>query len=115
MTNSTNISEDRSPHGYTFHVHAGSGIQTLTLDPERKYTLAHDSLAVNGAADTNPIYVATSGNPIAAANPLFDCKQVRLIAARPMTIGPGLSTIRFASSFGGPMFSLVPNERILRT
>lgn len=87
-----------------------SGVQTLGLDTDRSYSLAHDGLDHNGNTDTNTIVISVSG-----INSLSDNKSAlyksRLLNNRPLTVGPGVSTLFFRATNGGPQFTVIASEK----
>ncbi len=85
-----------------------SGMNTVTVNSARAYTLAHDSLNEANVADTNIIYVATSGNPLTTGQ--ANGNTVKLIGGRSIILGPGVSSINFTSTAGTPTFALINSE-----
>ncbi len=92
-----------------------SGIQTLGLDSDRAYSFAHDALDHNGNTDTSVILLSVSGIGTLqnTGNNQASIDKVRLLNSRPITIGPGASTVWFKFVNGSPQFTVIFSEKFL--
>lgn len=111
---------------------SSSQLQTLLLDGNRSYSIAHDSENRVGASDTTKIYLftCTSGFPAgivlndneSTTNLLSDLtsgvntSKIKLTSGRSVSIGPGINTLCYACSGNGttaPTFLVAPDKRDL--
>lgn len=118
MINPSDISADTVVNCYTFHASVLSGVQTLAINPDRSYTLAHDGLDIADNTDVSQIIICTSGLPllVGQANVYSDTvnplKQLKLTNGRAVGVGPGLSTIRWIGTAKQPTFAVISSERL---
>ena len=99
------------PYGYT--VVATSGIQqSIYLQGQQSYTLAHNSVDETGASETDTIFIAISGNCITNWNSGTD--KLLLTNGHSIVIGPGISNINYQTAItatGSPTFTILPGNR----
>lgn len=84
--------------------------QTITLEEDREYTLAHDGEDATGAEDTHTIYLSFGGAVDADAGEGAD--KAKLKDGRVFLIGPGISILKFKCAAGAPTFSIAPGRRV---
>jgi len=82
--------------------------QYISLDPALRYNAVHDGEAVDGSTDNNTIYLG-SGQQV-TADGSAESGKYKLKTGGGINIGPGLSTLHFATAAGAPTFSISANE-----
>ena len=87
--------------------------RTLTLDPTRKYSLAHLGLKVDGSTpDSNTVYLARGADPTASF--AEDDNKLILKDEWSVVVGPGVSDLRMQCAAGAPTIQVVSNNQIVR-
>lgn len=102
------MATDLSTKEFQFAVIAASTTEdVLTLDNRRDYTLIHNGLDVDGNAATTSIFMAND----AASDADLSASTNKLVLSdgRVVTIGPGLSSVRFKTASGSPTFQVIRN------
>lgn len=82
---------------------------SLSLDPTRMYTLAHDREDASHAADANTIYLGFAGVAADGANGL---NKFKLLDGRVLEIGPGVNIVRYKSAGGAPTMSIAASQSV---
>lgn len=90
---------------------ANETVQSVRLNGDREYSVAHDGETRAGAADTATVYLAIGDD--ASASPEEGPNRVKLIAGRSVSLPPNTEVLTFVAASGGaPTFSVVPSGRL---
>jgi hypothetical protein len=80
---------------------------TVTLNPQRTYTVAHDGERNDGSTtDTSTIYLANDA--VADRDGSEGANKAKLLFGRELVIGPGITTLHFGTEAGTPTLTIVP-------
>jgi len=79
---------------------------SITLNPQRTYTLAHDGEQNDGTTDTNTIYLAN--NATVVRTEAEGANKAKLLFGRELVVGPGITTLHFGTEAGTPTFTVIP-------
>lgn len=115
MINPSDISSDVVVNTYTCFANTLSGVQSLVINPDRAYTVAHDGLDIANVVDVNQIIICTSGNPLSWANVNTSAtivKQMKLTSGKAVAVGPGVNVLTWIGTAGQPTFTVIPSERL---
>ncbi len=83
----------------------------VTIDPLREYTLKHDGEATDGTASTDIIYLSLALAVDADGSEGAD--KAKLCAGDVIVLGPGLTTINFATAAGDEAtMTVIPSPRL---
>lgn len=89
---------------------AGTSEQSITLDPQREYSLGHNGVDSAGSADTNTIFLSL-GSAVVASYAAGEDK-FPLLSGSSVIVGPGVSVIRFKTASGAPTFRIAAGARL---
>jgi hypothetical protein len=91
---------------------AAATAKSITLNPDREYTIAHNGVDVSANAVTNTIFLGIDAAP-AAATYAADENKFALLDGRAVVIGPGVKTLYFIGYDSGiPTFSIAAGPEI---
>lgn len=90
---------------------ASTSEQSVMLETNREYTLAHDGENASGVADTATIYLAFQSASV-DADASEGASKFKLLGGRSVVLGPGLDTVKFKVAAGAPTFSVSPGPEI---
>lgn len=83
---------------------------TLTLDPNRTYTLLHLGVDTSNAAATGEVYGDVGGDR--AATLAADADKMVLQSEKAIVIGPGLSSYNLITASDSPVVQVIPGDDI---
>jgi hypothetical protein len=83
-----------------------AGDSTITLNPQRTYTLAHDGETNAGVTDTATIYLANDATVVRTE--AEGANKAKLLFGRELVVGPGITTLHFGTEAGTPTFTVIP-------
>jgi hypothetical protein len=83
-----------------------AGDSTVTLRPNRTYTVAHDGEQTDGTTDTATIYLAYDAT--ADRDESEGANKAKLPSGRELVIGPGITVLHFGTESGTPTFTIIP-------
>ena len=89
---------------------AGTSVGTISLNPNKVYSLSHDGEDPNGGVANQTIYFCTSGTVNTTFDAGFD--KIKLKVGRPITIGPSFRNLYFATASGIACFSIIPGAPV---
>ena len=76
-----------------------SGVSEIGLDPDREYTIIHNSKDAAHSSDTNDVYLAING---ATPDGSLGENKYILSNARAIIVGPGITKLAFRAANGAP-------------
>lgn len=112
MANPTGIGGDNETRPVLIEC-SGAAV-TVTLDPQRKYTLRHTGLNKNLGAQADLVSLAFSGTTTATAVVVTGAGTGigLLVSATEQTVGPGLSSLSLITAANSPLVIVIPGERV---
>ena len=81
---------------------------SISVNPARTYTIAHDNEDAAHALDRSTIYL---GFNAAAPDGTVGINKFKLLAGRAVDIGPGVEVVQYKSAGGAPTFAIAPGIR----
>lgn len=100
---------DASGESFPLVLNATTSEASITLDPDKTYTVAHNAKTNGGVDATETIYCSDEASITATA--AEGANKLILYYTRSAIIGPGVNTLYFVTAANSATFTLAPSKK----